>query len=122
MRKKKPKQPSPVQRFIALSDQQRNAEVAQFDREIPLSETRPLTAAERKRWRSVQRAMKAKARGRGRPVVGKGAERLTITIERDLRKQADAYAKQHKMRRSEMIAAGLRMVMQRDDVRPAKAG
>lgn len=123
MPKKKTKQQrSPVQRFLALSDKQRDEEVAQFDREVSLSETRSMTAAERKRWRSIQQAMKAKARGRGRPVVGRGAERLTITIERDLRKQADAYARQHKMRRSEMIAAGLRLVMQHDDVRPAKAG
>ena len=50
-------------------------------------------------------------RARGRPQVGKGAKIVPVSIERQLLTQADAYAKRHKLKRSQMVAEGLRMVM-----------
>src|SRR5436190_22898705 len=56
-------------------------------------------------------AIAAKARKAGRPVVGQGAERVLISIERGLLTEADAFAKRPGKSRSELIAEGLRRVM-----------
>jgi hypothetical protein len=62
---------------------------------------KPLTAADR--------ALHRKARGR--PMVGKGAKIVPVSIERGLLTRADAFAQRHKLKRSEMVAKGLRLVM-----------
>jgi hypothetical protein len=49
--------------------------------------------------------------GRGRPTVGKGAQRVSVTVERALLDEANRFAKARKMTRSELIAIGLRMAM-----------
>jgi len=103
---KNKKKMSPIEKFLALSDAEKDAEVAQFDREIPLSETRPLNAAERKLWRRVKRRL-------GRPKVGQGAKMVAVSIERGLLQRADRYAKRHAMKRAELIAAGLKLVLAR---------
>jgi hypothetical protein len=100
------KKKTPIERFLALSDVQKDAEVARFEREIPLSETRPLNAAQRKQWRRIKRKM-------GRPVIGEGAKTIAITVERGLLRRADRYAKQHDLKRAELIARGLELVLRR---------
>src|SRR5437773_8131703 len=96
------KKKSYYERFMEMTDAQRDAEVAQSDREfVP---TKPLTAADRALHRRA-------ARRAGRPKIGKGAERFTITLERDLARQADAFAKRQHMSRSELIAHGLRNLL-----------
>jgi hypothetical protein len=50
-------------------------------------------------------------RKRGRPVVGKGSRRVSITVEQALLGQTDAYARKHKISRSQAIAAGLRALL-----------
>jgi len=92
------------------------AATAEFDKEWtgPGLPGKPLTAAQRALHRRAAAAAKAK---RGRPTVGKGAKIVPVTIERGLLKEADAFAKQHQLKRSQMVAQGLRLVMQR-----AKAG
>ena len=70
-----------------------------------IDKTRPLNAKERKLWEQAKR-------GRGRPRVGKGARKISVSLESDLLKRADAAAKKRGMNRSELIAdyvlAGLR--------------
>ncbi len=44
----------------------------------------------------------------GRPKIGLGAERIQIAMERDLRRQIDAFAKQHGMTRSRLLSAAAR--------------
>src|ERR1041384_364609 len=67
---------------------------------------KPLTAADRAKFR--QAAARAKA---GRPQVGGGAKIVPVSIERGLLKEADAFAKAQKIKRSQMVAEGLRLVM-----------
>jgi hypothetical protein len=50
-------------------------------------------------------------RKRGRPVIGEGAEKVLITLERRLLHDADSYAKSHKQNRSQLIADGLRAIL-----------
>ncbi len=98
-----------VARFLALSDVQKEAVYRSLDRDIPESETQPTTDADKARWQRV--VERAKARGRGRPKVGDGAERINVTVERSLLKRADGFAKRHKMTRAELIARGLVLAM-----------
>jgi hypothetical protein len=96
---------SPVERFLALSDAEKDAEVAPFEKgEVPLSKSRPLNAAERKQWREIKRKM-------GRPTIGEGAKVVAVTIEGGLLRRADRYAKKHAMKRAEMVAKGLELLM-----------
>jgi hypothetical protein len=91
-------------RFMEMTDAQRDAEVAEFDREMPGTPGRPLTAAQRARHERARRRM-------GRPGVGKGAKRLTNTMERGLLKKADRYARKMNISRSELIATGVRVLL-----------
>jgi hypothetical protein len=79
-----------------------DAAVERFDRESP--EGKPLTAAQKTQHRRAKRRV-------GRPVVGKGAERVTITMERSLLRAADRFARETNISRSELIAKGIRVVM-----------
>jgi hypothetical protein len=104
---KRRRKPDAVEKFLALSPAEKEAYVAPFERgEIPLSESRPLNAGQRKLWKRVQRRL------RGRPTVGAGAMVLSVSIERGLLKEADSFARRHKLKRSQMVAEGLRLLMQ----------
>jgi hypothetical protein len=105
---------TPIERFNALSDAEKAAEVAPFEGENLGAGLagKPLTSAQRKQWLRIRK----KAR-RGRPILGQGAKVVPVSIERGLLKKADTFARTHKIKRSQMVAEGLRLVMQR-----AKAG
>jgi hypothetical protein len=98
-----------VARFLALTDAEKDEEVAQYERPIPLSRDglpgEPLTPGMKKAWREAKRKL------RGRPVVGRGAKRILVTVERGLLDDADRFAKGRQMKRSELIAVGLRLAM-----------
>jgi len=77
----------------------------QFDEPFAFEKARPMTATERAEERRLRR-------GRGRPKIGAGARKVSISLEGDLLKRADVLAKKRGMKRSELIAsfvvAGLR--------------
>lgn len=75
----------------------------EFDEDFAFERGKPLSAYGRKQHEI--------ARKRGRPPVGLGAEKIRITIERGLLKEADACAKASGISRSELIAQGLRTVL-----------
>jgi hypothetical protein len=75
----------------------------EYDEDFAFLKGRPLTPQEK--------VLHAKARRRGRPRVGLGAEKIRVSVERSLLAQSDAFARKHKLSRSEMIARGLRAVM-----------
>ena len=96
---------SGYERFMALSDEERERLWESLNREIPLSETRPLSARMRREWEL------AKARKPGRPPTGEGAKPVYVTIERGLLRRADAYAKSQGMTRAQLVAKGLASVL-----------
>ena len=106
------KKRTPIEKFLALSDAQKDAEVEKFEREIPLSESRPLTPGERKLWQKAKRRM-------GRPKVGLGSKMIPVSIELGLLKEVDAFAKAHKMKRSQVVAHGLVRLIRTDKRRMA---
>jgi len=63
----------------------------------------PLTAA--------QRRLHAQARRRGRPQKGRGAQIISLSIEKDLLKRAETYAKSQGLSRSDLFARGLRAIL-----------
>ena len=94
------------EKFDAMTDQQRAAIVAEIEAETPAqrqARSKPLNAEERAWWRRAQRKLKA-----GRPRFGKsGTRNVSVTLERGLLKQADAYAKKNGMKRSELFAVSV---------------
>jgi hypothetical protein len=85
MSKKKSKM-DPIERFLSLSDAEKDAEVARFDKPLPVGPDglpgKPLTPAQRKRCTKIQKRL------RGRPTVGEGAKVLAVSVERGLLNEA----------------------------------
>jgi hypothetical protein len=103
---KKPKK-SIIDEFNALPDSEKERIFHQIEAQTPeqrLARSRPLNAQERRQWRRF----KAKA---GRPKIGKGAKTISLTMEKDLLKRADAYAKQHGISRAKLVARGLESIL-----------
>jgi Ribbon-helix-helix protein, copG family len=69
----------------------------QFDRPFVVDESRPLTPAERDQWEIVRRK-------RGRPKVGKGFKRVSLSLEQDLLRRVTSLAKKRHISRSRLIA------------------
>lgn len=99
-----------VKRYRAMSREELAEATRAFEDPayVPPGKMSPKLVAAEKR---VRAAIRKERRGRGRPVVGKGAERVTTSIERGLLKEADAYAEAQGISRAEMIARGLRLVL-----------
>lgn len=87
------------------------AATSRFDREQAGTPGHRLTVA--------QQAQHERARGRGRPKVGQGSERINVTIERGLLGKADALARTEGLSRAEIIAAGLRRLIEINAVSPS---
>lgn len=115
---------SEYERFMALTDAEKDAEVAIYDKfphgfpgGKPLNKSdKALHRLARARGRAVAAGKVPPAErtpGAGRPMVGKGAKIVPVSIERGLLKEADSFAKAHNLKRSQMVAQGLRLVMQR---------
>ena len=106
-----------IAKYLARPKAERDAELATFDRKFTPAELMPLTLAQRTSW------ARAKKRKPGRPVIGKGAKRVPVTIEGGLLAEVDAYVERHGMKRTQLIAAGLRLAMDKGtpagDVAPA---
>lgn len=98
------KRPGPIDRFLALPDEQKERVWEGYNREVPFAETRPLTPAERKRWGKAKNRM-------GRPRVGRGAKVISLSVERGLLDRADAYARRNGISRAQLVARGLEAVL-----------
>jgi hypothetical protein len=79
--------------------------IGEFDVPFVFERARPMTAAERAEERKLRR-------GRGRPKIGSGAKKVSISLEGEVLQKTDALAKKKGVNRSELIAgfivAGLR--------------
>ncbi len=69
----------------------------EFEEPFVFGKARPMTSAERAEERKLRR-------GRGRPKVGAGARKVSISLEGGLLRKADALAKKEGVKRSELIA------------------
>ena len=66
-----------------------------------------MQASQRTRWNRIKKNLG------GRPKHGKyGTQIISVTVEKELLKQANAYAKAKGLKRSELVTQGLRLAMQ----------
>jgi hypothetical protein len=75
-----------------------------FQEPFVVDQSRPLNPAERKQWARAKRK-------RGRPKVGQGSKRISVSIERGLLKRVTALAKKHRVSRSRLLAEVLEAVL-----------
>jgi hypothetical protein len=97
--------------FDALPAEEQDRIVNELDAKGParlIAESRPLNRRQRAVWKDIQRAIKTKM---GRPKIGKGVKVISLSMERDLLKRADAYAKQHGLKRAQLVAESLRKLL-----------
>ncbi|MGB7157636.1 MAG: hypothetical protein WBD40_06195 [Tepidisphaeraceae bacterium] len=90
----------PTRSYSRMSAAELDKVAAPFEQEFVPSA--PLTPQMKARQRRARRK-------RGRPIVGEGAEKIRITVERELLRRADALAKAENISRSQLIAQGLAM-------------
>jgi hypothetical protein len=94
---------SAIDAFIALPDEEKERQCKKYDEEFFFLKGRPLTPAQRTLWERAKR--------RGRPIIGQGARVISLSVERQLLKEADARAKALGISRAELVARGLRAVL-----------
>jgi len=98
-----------IEEFIALPDSAKDEIYNQIDAETPaeqLKRSRPLNARERAIWKKFQQKA-------GTAKTGSNAVRkVSISMNESLLKQADRYAKEHKLNRSELFAQGIQRLLQ----------
>jgi hypothetical protein len=98
---KKPKKPKP---FWELSDAEKDRAVAEFDKPLPASRFKPLSAQDRARFE------------RARSAGGKGVQRIfAFDISPKVLSDAAALAKRKKMTLSQLVERGLRGVLAFED-------
>jgi len=102
----KPLNPKLPGKYGRMTERELDAVVASLERPIALSETRPLTPAERREWNRVKR-------GPGRPRRGKGARVISLSVEQSLLDKADSAAKRAGISRAALFAMGLKSVLGR---------
>jgi hypothetical protein len=98
-RKAKKKKP-----FLSLSASKREQVVRAFDAGVSFDETRPLSEKGKLLWNRAKR---------GRPKIGKGAQRVLITIEGGLLQDTDRAARRSGKNRSQFIADALHTALRR---------
>src|ERR1700730_660203 len=69
----------------------------QFDEPFVVEQSRPLTPTEREQWKRLKRK-------RGRPKVGRGCKRISVSMEQGLLKRITALAKKRRISRSQLLA------------------
>ena len=79
----------------------------QFDKPFVVDESRPLTSAEQGQWERVRRK-------RGRPKIGNGFKRVSLSLEQDLLKRVTSLAKKRRISRSRLIALVLTQALEAD--------
>ena len=78
--------------------------VRDLDEEFVADKFRPLTPAERAEWQRAKRK-------RGRPVQGKGAQVISVSVEKGLLAASDKLAAKKRITRAKLIARGLRAML-----------
>lgn len=100
---------SNIEKFLSMSDADKASEVSRAEK----APGRPLTAAQRAKWQKVQADLKSQhaAKGRGRPVTGKGHKVISMSMEMELLARADLQAKKEGISRAALVARGLQAIL-----------
>jgi CopG-like RHH_1 or ribbon-helix-helix domain, RHH_5 len=79
----------------------------QFDEPFVVDQSWPLTPEGQEQWKRASRK-------RGRPKVGEGFKRVSVSLEQGLLKRATALAKKRGMSRSSLVAKALEQALARE--------
>lgn len=93
--------------FEALPDSEKDRYVCEIESLTPrqrLARSRPLNAREREQWRRFRKKA-------GRPKIGGGTTNVSVSLEKDLLRQADRFARRNGMSRSELIAKAVQSII-----------
>jgi hypothetical protein len=71
-----------------------------FDEPFVIDQSRALTPAEQEQWKRTKRK-------RGRPKVGGGFKRISVSMEKGLLRRVTALAKKRRISRSQLLALAL---------------
>ena len=93
-----------VATYEKMTARELNAEAAEFDKEMIITKSRPLSAEERAWWERVRRRP-------GRPRRGGGAKVISVSVEQELLARTDVLAKNLGISRALLIQRGLRAVL-----------
>lgn len=102
--------------FDAMPAAQKQAiydEIDSMSRDELVTKLRPASTADIARAQRIVR--------RGRPKIGKGTRQISITVEADLLKEAEAYSRRNGLKRSELISQALRQMLPGPTARKRKA-
>ena len=97
----------PIAAFEALPDEEKERIWRELDSMTPeqiRARSRPLNAEERKLWQRFKRKV-------GRPKIGKGVKIVSVGLEKDLLKKADALAKRRGVNRSALVTEALKAMI-----------
>lgn len=87
--------------FDALSAEDKEKVARFYEQGKHRNEMRPLDATERAEVKREKKRM-------GRPKIGRGVKVISLSVERDLLKKADAYANRSGLKRAELFTRALR--------------
>jgi len=93
-----------VARYTALELRELREATKEFDREMIVTESRPLSAAEHQSWEKARRKP-------GRPRRGAGVRVISVSVERNLLARADLLARALGVSRASLIERGLKAVL-----------
>lgn len=97
-------QKSVTAKYRKMTATQLAAATAQFDTEMIVAKSAPLTAEERTWWNSVRRRP-------GRPKKGQGVKVISVSVEGELLAKSDVLAKNLGISRALLIERGLKAVL-----------
>ena len=84
------------------------AATKEFDEPFVADQSRPLTPAEQEEWQRVNRK-------RGRPKLGQGFKRVSVSLEQGLLKRVTDLAKKRRISRSTLVAKALEQALSQED-------
>ena len=93
-----------VGKYARMTAEDLRSETAEFDKEMVVAKSKPLTAEERAWWERVRRRP-------GRPRRGRGAKVISVSLEQELLARSDALAKNLGISRALLIERGLKAVL-----------
>jgi hypothetical protein len=100
---------SDIEEFIALPDWEKNEVVKEIEAQSPeqrLADSRPLSARDRDKWSTFKKRAAQNRTG------SQDVQKVSINVKQSLLKQADRYAKQHKLNRSQLFARSLQRLIE----------
>lgn len=75
----------------------------QFDNDIDLGDTKPLSTVNRRKWNAIQKGIAARK--------SDGREQVSIQLDAKLLERSDQFAQTHGMSRSELIERSLKSTL-----------